>query len=88
MTEQEWLAHLDTFVARELSVESVRDVLDAMLRRINTLIVAYANREHDDIQQLAKRLETARVAIADLRTVVQDHRERITDLERERGRGG
>ena len=87
MTEQEWLAHLDTFVARDFSVESVRDVLDAMLRRINTLIIAYANREHDDIQQLAKRLELARVAIADLRTVAQDHRDRITDLERERGHG-
>lgn len=82
MTEQEWLAHLDTFVAQELSVESVRDVFDAMLRRINTLIVAYANREHDDVQQLAKRVDTLRVAIADLRTVAQDHRERLDSLER------
>lgn len=87
MTEQEWLAHLDSFVAQGLSVASVRDVLDAMLRRINTLIVTYANREHDDVQQLAKRIDLLRVALADLRTVTQDHRDRITDLERERGHG-
>ena len=87
MTEQEWLAHLDLFVAQELSVESVRDIFDAMLRRINTLIVTYANREHDDVQALAKRIDKLRTDIADLRTVAQDHRQRITDIEQSREAG-
>lgn len=87
MTEAEWLAHLDNFVARELSVESVSDIFDAMLRRINTLIIHYANREHDDVQALAKRIDALRTAIADLRTVAQDHRQRINDLE-QREAGG
>lgn len=82
MTEQEWLAHLDSFVTRELSVASMRDLVDAMLRRINTLIIAYANREHDDIRQLAKLIDALRVDIADLRTVERDTRDRLTELER------
>ena len=87
MTEQEWLAHLDTFVAQDLTVESVSDIFDAMLRRINTLIIHYANREHDDVQALAKRIDALRTAIADLRTVAQDHRQRINDLEQSREAG-
>ena len=87
MTETEWLAHLDNFVAQDLTVESVRDIFDAMLRRINTLIVHYANREHDDVQAIAKRIDALRTAIADLRTVAQDHRQRINDLEQSREAG-
>jgi aconitase B len=87
MTEQEWLAHLDAFVAQELTVESVRDVLDALLRRITHLIVDYANHGHDDAQQLAKRLDASRTSIADLRTIVADIHARLAEQEREAGRG-
>lgn len=73
MTEQEWLAHLDAFVAQELTAESVRDVLDATVRRVNTIIIGYVNREHDDVQGLARQLSTLR---NDLRALVEGTRER------------
>lgn len=55
MTEQEWLAYLDRFRQSELTTDTIADVLDAFLRRVNTVIIGYANRTHADIQRQERR---------------------------------
>jgi len=57
VTEHEWLAHLDTFAALpHVTATDIADVLGAMMERINTVIVSYANRQHDEIQRIERRL--------------------------------
>jgi hypothetical protein len=61
MTELEWLAYLDKLAALERpSGAEIAETFGALLERISTVIIAYANRQHDDIQQLERRLADLR----------------------------
>jgi hypothetical protein len=58
MTDQEWLAYQDKLAALDRPTGAdIADCLGALLERISTIIVAYANRQHDDTQHLARRLD-------------------------------
>lgn len=57
MTEQEWLAYLDKLAAKKRPTGTdVAEALGATLERISTIIASYANRQHDDIQRVERRL--------------------------------
>ena len=82
MTELEWLAYLDRLAAiGQPTGAEIAETLGALLERLNTIIVANANRQHDDSQANARRIDLIREAIADIRTIVEDLHARLIDLE-------
>lgn len=61
MTDQEWLAYLDRLAALEQPTGAdIAEALGALLERINTIIVSYANRQLDDIQRIERKTERPR----------------------------
>lgn len=85
MTDLEWLAYRDRLASLEHPTGAdVAECLGALLERLNTVIVSYVNRGNDDTQALIKRIDSFRTAIADVRTILEDHDRRLGQ-EREAG---
>ena len=58
MTEAEWLARLDAFMAIEQPTSAdLADVFGAMAERFTRVVASYANRQHDELQAFARRLD-------------------------------
>ena len=87
MTDQEWLAYRDKLaVIEQPTGAEIAECLGALLERLNTVIVSYVNRGNDDTQALIKRIDAFRVAVADVRTILEDHDRRLGH-ERTAGNG-
>lgn len=75
MNDIEWLAYLDT-LPPELA-----DLAGHIMERINTVINRERNRAAGEHQELHQRIDIRNVTINDLRTIVADVVQRLTELE-------